>query len=124
MVCILFVLQLQRYKIFLDFCYILQSFLYSILHFITLLQRVGNFSYLIDDYESLSVLPIEVKSGRDYTIHSALNKLLSNTDYHIKSAIVVSNERIVRQVGNVKYLPIYYIMFLDKEDMGSEEVIF
>ena len=34
----------QRYKIFLDFCYILQSFLYSILHFITLLQRVGNFS--------------------------------------------------------------------------------
>lgn len=44
MVCILFVLQLQRYKIILDFCYILQSFLYSILHFITLLQRVGNFS--------------------------------------------------------------------------------
>ena len=65
-----------------------------------------------------------MKSGRDYTIHSALNKLLSNTDYHIKSAIVVSNERIVRQVGNVKYLPIYYIMFLDKEDMGSEEVFF
>ena len=47
MVCILFVLQLQRYKIFLDFCYILQSFLYSILHFITLLQRVGNFSNII-----------------------------------------------------------------------------
>ena len=71
-----------------------------------------------------SVMPIEVKSGRDYTIHSALNKLLSNPDYHIKSAIVVSNERIVRQVGNVKYFPIYYIMFLDKEEMGSEEVIF
>ena len=65
-----------------------------------------------------------MKSGRDYTIHSALNKLLSNTDYHIKPAIVVSSERIVRQVGNVKYLPIYYIMFLDKEEMGSEEVFF
>ena len=87
-------------------------------------KQHGEVDYLIDDYESLSVLPIEVKSGRDYTIHSALNKLLSNTDYHIKSAIVVSNERIVRQVGNVKYLPIYYIMFLDKEDMGSEEVFF
>ena len=87
-------------------------------------RKNGEVDYLIDDYESLSVLPIEVKSGRDYTIHSALNKLLSNTDYHIKSAIVVSNERIVRQVGNVKYLPIYYIMFLDKEDMGSEEVFF
>ena len=44
MVCILFVLQLQRYKIFLDFCYILQSVFYSILHFIALLQRVGNFN--------------------------------------------------------------------------------
>ena len=87
-------------------------------------RKNGEVDYLIDDYDSLSVLPIEVKSGRDYTIHSALNKLLSNTDYHIKSAIVVSNERIVRQVGNVKYLPIYYIMFLDKEDMGSEEVFF
>ena len=43
-------------------------------------RKNGEVDYLIDDYESLSVLPIEVKSGRDYTIHSALNKLLSNTD--------------------------------------------
>ena len=69
-------------------------------------------------------MPIEVKSGRDYTIHSALNKLLSNADYHIESAIVVSNERTVRQAGHVRYMPIYYIMFLNKETMGSEEVIF
>lgn len=87
-------------------------------------RKNGEVDYMIDDYSSLSVLPIEVKSGRDYTIHSALNKLLSNDDYHIKSAIVVSNDRLVRQVGKVKYMPIYYIMFLDKETMGCEELIF
>lgn len=87
-------------------------------------RKNGEVDYLIDDYENLSVLPIEVKSGRDYTVHSALTKLMSNADYHVKSAIVLSNDRIVRHVGNITYMPIYYVMFLDKETMGCEEVIF
>ena len=33
----------------------------------------GEVDYLIDDYDSLSAVPIEVKSGKDYTVHSALN---------------------------------------------------
>ena len=33
----------------------------------------GEVDYLIDDYDSLSVVPIDVKSGKDYTVHSALN---------------------------------------------------
>lgn len=87
-------------------------------------RKNGEVDYLIDDFEKLSVLPIEVKSGKDYTTHSALNKLLSNEDYHVKSAIVVSNEREVRHVGRITYMPIYYIMFLDKETMGMEEITF
>lgn len=35
----------------------------------------GEVDYLIDDYNSLSAVPIEVKSGKDYTVHSALNTL-------------------------------------------------
>ena len=53
----------------------------------------GEVDYLIDDYESLSAVPIEVKSGKDYTVHSALNTFVQNEDYHIKKAFVVSNER-------------------------------
>ncbi len=34
--------------------------------------------YLIDDYDSLSAVPIEVKSGKDYTVHSALNTFVKN----------------------------------------------
>lgn len=72
----------------------------------------GEVDYLIDDYDNLSVVPIEVKSGKDYTVHSALNSFVSNKDYHIKKAFVVSNERKVETVGKITYLPIYYVMFL------------
>ena len=71
----------------------------------------GEVDYLIDDYDSLSAVPIEVKSGKDYTVHSALNTFVKNEDYHIKKAFVVSNERKVAQNGKIIYIPIYYIMF-------------
>lgn len=48
---------------------------------------------LIDDADNLSNIPIEVKSGKDYTVHSALDKFISNDDYNIKKAYVLSNER-------------------------------
>lgn len=71
----------------------------------------GEVDYLIDDYKSLSVVPIEVKSGKDYTVHSALNNFVQNEEYGIKKAFVVSNERMVKQKGTIIYIPIYYIMF-------------
>ena len=76
-------------------------------------RHKGEVDYLIDDYSSLSVVPVEVKSGKDYTVHSALNTFVQNEDYHIKKAYVVSNERAVQQNGKIIYIPIYYIMFLN-----------
>lgn len=73
----------------------------------------GEVDYLTDDYSSLSSVPIEVKSGKDYTVHSALNTFVQNEDYHIKKAFVVSNERNVIRKGKITYIPIYYIMFFD-----------
>ena len=72
----------------------------------------GEVDYLIDDHDSLSAVPIEVKSGKDYTVHSALNTFVSNDDYHVKKAYVLSNERTVRTTGRITYLPIYYVMFM------------
>lgn len=71
----------------------------------------GEVDYLVDDYDSLSVIPIEVKSGKDYTVHSALNNFVQNDGYNIKKAFVVSNERNIKHNGKITYLPIYYIMF-------------
>lgn len=78
-------------------------------------RHKGEVDFMIDDYQTGSVLPIEVKSGRDYTIHSALNALLNNKDYGIQKAIVFSNERQVKKVDGSVYLPIYYVMFLDHD---------
>lgn len=72
----------------------------------------GEVDFLIDDYDCLSAVPIEVKSGKDYTVHSALNHFLSNEDYNIAKGYVLSNERNVTQKRKVIYLPVYYVMFL------------
>ena len=73
----------------------------------------GEVDYLIDDYDTLSTVPIEVKSGKDYMVHSALSGFVQNEDYHIKKAFVLSNERNVTAKGKITYMPIYYIMFFD-----------
>ena len=75
----------------------------------------GEVDYLIDDYNSLSVVPIEVKSGKDYTVHSALNHFVSNAEYHIQTAFVLSNAREITAKGKITYLPIYDIMFFENQ---------
>lgn len=84
----------------------------------------GEVDYLIDDYESLSAVPIEVKSGKDYTVHSALNTFVQNEDYHIKKAFVLSNERKVTTQGKVTYLPIYDIMFFQNAPADEKDLYF
>lgn len=74
-------------------------------------KKNGEVDFLIDDPDSLSNIPIEVKSGKDYTVHSALNKFLSIAEYNIQRAYVLSNERHVYQKDGITYAPIYNIMF-------------
>ena len=76
-------------------------------------KQKGEVDFLVDDSSTMSVLPVEVKSGKDYMVHSALNNLMAVPDYHIASSIVFSNDREVRTKGNILYLPIYYVMFME-----------
>ncbi len=78
-------------------------------------KRNGEVDFLIDDYERLSVLPLEVKSGKDYYIHSALDHFLKNDDYSVKRGIVFCNEGTVEEKGGVTYMPVYNVMFLTPE---------
>lgn len=75
-------------------------------------RNKGEVDFLVDDHSDLSIIPIEVKSGRDYSIHSALNNLTSNQSYNIKSAYVLSNNRDIYTNGKIIYSPIYNIMFI------------
>ena len=74
-------------------------------------KKIGEVDYLIEDADNLSNVPIEVKSGKDYAVHSALDKLLSVDEYGIKRAYVLSNEREVLTRNGITYIPIYYVMF-------------
>ena len=80
----------------------------------------GEVDFILDDYNNLSILPIEVKSGRDYSIHSALNNMISTNEYNVKHAFALSNERVVKQKDNILYLPIYYVMFINNQDCIEE----
>ncbi len=60
-----------------------------------------------------NVLPIEVKSGKDYESHRALSNIMDCAEYDIPEAIVLNNDNL-RVAGKVVYAPIYMIMFLQK----------
>lgn len=47
------------------------------------------------------MLPLEIKSGKDYTEHSALTKFLESPEYGIEKAMVFSNERRIYQKKGV-----------------------
>lgn len=74
-------------------------------------KKHGEVDFLIDDSSALSVVPIEVKSGKDYRVHSALDRFMAVPDYGIRRAVVLSNDRRVVAEGGVTYLPVYYVMF-------------
>lgn len=82
----------------------------------------GEVDFVVDDYDELSALPIEVKSGKNYAIHKAINTFLSNESYNVKKGIVLSNAREVKmEEDGTVYLPIYYIMFFKPNQ--AEDVI-
>lgn len=76
-------------------------------------KKNGEVDFLIDDSDNLSNIPIEVKSGKDYSIHSALTRFLTMNEYNVKRAYVLSNEQKVYTKDGVTYIPIYYIMFFE-----------
>ena len=68
----------------------------------------------------MTVLPIEIKSGKDYKVHSVLDRFLQTSDYHIQKAVVLSNAREVSEKDGVMYLPIYYCMFYERDKRADE----
>ena len=63
------------------------------------------------------VLPIEVKSGKDYDVHHALSNMMDCDEYKLVEAVVFNNDNM-RVSAKVIYAPIYMIMFLEKNDVA------
>ena len=72
-------------------------------------SRKGEVDFLIETKKG-TVLPVEVKSGKDYKLHTALNNLLGTPEYGIDEAIVLSEANVSqgrREGKPVHYLPLY-----------------
>ena len=72
-------------------------------------KKQGEIDFLIE--KDGMVVPIEVKSGKDYERHRALRNVLSNLDYNIDKGIVLCNANVSND-NNICYMPIYMIMFM------------
>ena len=67
------------------------------------------------------VLPVEVKSGKNYKTHASLDDLLAVSDYGVERALVVSNANVSSSPdGRIRYLPAYYLMFLEHDGLPDE----
>lgn len=76
-------------------------------------KRQGEVDFLIE--REGRILPIEVKSGKDYERHRALSNIMKNADYHLQEACVLCNDNL-KIDGNILYAPIYMTMFIEKTD--------
>lgn len=76
-------------------------------------NKFGEIDFLIENKGV--VIPLEIKSGKNYKRHVALDNLLLS-EYNIPKAYIFSNQN-VETAGKRLYLPIYMIMFIQKDKM-------
>ena len=82
-------------------------------------KKLGEIDFIVE--QNGKSLPIEVKSGKAYNKHSALNNLLDVKEYGIEEAFIFTNDN-VKIDGKLNYLPIYMVMFLKDEPMEFADI--
>lgn len=75
-------------------------------------KRFGELDFVIA--EGKNVVPIEVKSGKDYERHNAFRNVMESKEFAIQRGYVLCQGN-VRVDNKVIYLPIYMTMFLKKQ---------
>lgn len=82
-------------------------------------KRLGELDFVIE-YKG-RVQPIEVKSGKSYNRHSALNNVLQVPNYSIQEAFILSNYNVEVDENRI-YYPIYMIMFIEDEEIKMPKI--
>ncbi|MDD4822008.1 MAG: AAA family ATPase [Bacteroidales bacterium] len=78
-------------------------------------KKRGELDFMIE--HSGKILPIEVKSGKDYEVHRALSNILDCSEYDLPEAVVFNNDNLSVN-GKIIYTPIYMVMFLEKSHVA------
>ena len=82
-------------------------------------RKVGEVDFLVE--HDGNVEPIEVKSGKHYRSHAALDNLIGKAEYGIPHATVLSNANHGRD-GKVEYLPIYLTMYMRRDNLPEDMI--
>ena len=82
-------------------------------------KKQGELDFVVE-YDN-NVLPIEVKSGKDYERHNALSNVMANVEYDVPQAYVFCQENIHTK-EKISYYPIYMITFF--ENIQAEEKVY
>ncbi len=79
-------------------------------------KNIGELDFVIE--MDGRVVPIEVKSGKDYKRHNALDHFMQVSNYHMEKAYVLSTGNVETD-GKICYLPIYMTYLLKEEKIGK-----
>lgn len=79
-------------------------------------KNIGELDFVIE--MDGRVVPIEVKSGKDYKRHNALDHFMEVPNYHMEKAYVLSTGN-VEVDGKICYLPIYMSYLLKEQKIGK-----
>lgn len=82
-------------------------------------KKRGEVDFLIEQEDQ--VVPIEVKSGKDYKRHSALTNMLQDPSLQIEKAYILNNGNIQVQDRKI-YLPVYMVMFIKKKKEREDTI--
>ena len=80
-------------------------------------KRMGELDFVIAGENS--AIPIEVKSGKDYERHNALQNVMECKEYNIEKAFVLCMGNL-KQQGSIIYAPIYMTMYIAPSRKNSD----
>lgn len=83
-------------------------------------KKFGELDFILE--EEGSVIPVEVKSGKDYYRHSAMDNVMNHPEFDIPRGYVFCNGNVETK-DKITYYPIYMVMFMKKQEL-PEELIF
>lgn len=75
-------------------------------------DKIGEVDFVVQ--QGSEIVPIEIKSGKDYMKHSALDNLLNVSEWKLNQAVVFCKDNVAQR-EKITYLPWYMVMFLKQQ---------
>ncbi len=80
-------------------------------------KKFGELDFIVESEGK--VIPIEIKSGKDYYRHNAMDNVLDRAEFGMSEGYVFGRGNVER-AGRTTYFPIYMLMFLRKKEVPDD----